>query len=100
LAGSNNHATPPQIPLLNYLDSKGRYEGFDAERITIEWCNKRIASRHSNFRFQFVDVRTRHYNPKGRYKPSEFRFPYPDNTFDFFFLASVFTHMLPEDVEN
>ncbi|MDD5135307.1 MAG: methyltransferase domain-containing protein, partial [Phycisphaerae bacterium] len=33
-------------------------------------------------------------------KASEYRFPYEDNIFDFVFLTSVFTHMLPEDMFN
>src|SRR5208282_391883 len=28
------------------------------------------------------------------------KFPYPDRSFDFTFLASVFTHMLPQEVEH
>ena len=40
------------------------------------------------------------YNPDGRVKASEYRFPFKDESFDFIFLYSVFTHMLPEDVEN
>lgn len=40
------------------------------------------------------------YNPKGGLDATTFRFPYPDDTFDFAFLTSVFTHMLPEAVDN
>ena len=40
------------------------------------------------------------YNPTGKYKPSDFRFPYPDESFDVVLLASVFTHMLPADVKH
>jgi SAM-dependent methyltransferase len=31
---------------------------------------------------------------------SQYRFPFRDATFDFVFLTSVFTHMLPDDVER
>ncbi len=31
---------------------------------------------------------------------SELVFPYDSDTFDFVFLSSVFTHMMPKDVEN
>src|SRR3954454_3335822 len=31
---------------------------------------------------------------------SEYVFPYPNATFDFVFLTSVFTHMLPTDMEH
>lgn len=40
------------------------------------------------------------YNPRGRMAARDYNFPYPENTFDFAFLISVFTHMLPEDVEH
>ncbi len=40
------------------------------------------------------------YNPNGRYKASKYKFPYENESFDFIFLASVFTHMLPQDMEN
>ena len=39
------------------------------------------------------------YNPEG-VDPAEFSFPYPDTAFDFVFLTSVFTHMLPPDVRH
>ena len=40
------------------------------------------------------------YNPKGKYKASEYRFPFENEFFDFVVLGSIFTHMLPEDMEN
>ncbi len=40
------------------------------------------------------------YSPGSTQAPSRFKFPYDDSAFDLAFLASVFTHMLAEDVEN
>ena len=40
------------------------------------------------------------YNPGGKFEASNFKFPFADETFDFVFLTSVFTHMKPRDVEN
>ncbi len=40
------------------------------------------------------------YNPGGRLDPRSFEFPYPDDSFDFVFLTSVFTHMLPPEVRH
>lgn len=45
-------------------------------------------------------VSNRHYNPGGRHPAAEYRFPFANDSFDFVVLASVFTHMLPEDLEN
>jgi SAM-dependent methyltransferase len=57
-------------------------------------------SRFPHFCFDHVNVYNEHYNPKGKLKASEFDFPYADASFDFVFLISVFTHMIPGDVHN
>lgn len=88
------------IPLTNYLDKRGRYEGFDIVKEGIEWCKKNISSKYPNFHFQWADVFNKEYNPKGKFKASNYKFPYLDDTFDVVFLTSVFTHMLAEDLEN
>jgi len=88
------------IPLTEYLSPEGGYWGFDIVRKGIEWCGSRITPRFPNFRFQHSDVYNRHYNPGGRARASEYRFPFDDGFFDFAFLTSVFTHMLPADLEN
>jgi SAM-dependent methyltransferase len=87
------------VPLTSYLND-GTYTGFDIVRPSIKWCRKRIASRYPNFTFDHVDIYNRHYNPRGTLKASEFHFPYPDGAFDFVFLISVFTHLLPDDMRN
>lgn len=88
------------IPLTRYLSKEGRYEGFDIDPEMIEWCQKILTPRFPNFHFQVADVHSEVYNPQGKYKASEYRFPYPDNSFDFIYLTSVFTHMLPADIER
>lgn len=88
------------ISLTKYLDKDGRYEGFDIVKAGIDWCKKRISTKYPNFHFQLVDVFNKHYNPKGKHKASEYRFPFDNEHFDFVVLGSVFTHMLPEDMEN
>jgi len=40
------------------------------------------------------------YNPQGKSNARDYRFPFATSSFDFAFLASVFTHMLPDDLEN
>jgi SAM-dependent methyltransferase len=88
------------LPLIRYLGSQGRYEGMDIVASGINWCREKITIRYPNFRFRLADVYNRHYNPHGRYQASQYRFAYRDETFDFVFLTSVFTHMLPGDVES
>ena len=88
------------IPLMRYLDHAGRYEGFDIVANGVAWCQENITPHHPNFRFHLADVFNRHYHPQGKYEAAEYRFPYDDHTFDFVFLTSVFTHMLPQDLEH
>jgi SAM-dependent methyltransferase len=85
-------------PLTTYLTT-GSYCGFDVVKPGIESCRRRFAS-YPQFEFDHVDVYNGKYNPKGRIRPSEFRFPYGDAEFDFAFASSVFTHMLSTDVER
>jgi len=88
------------VPLTRYLDNRGSYEGFDVLPEWLHWCQKNISRKYPNFHFQLVDVFNHQYNPYGKYKASEFKFPYESGFFDFVFLMSVFTHMLPQDTEN
>lgn len=88
------------LPLTKYLSQNGFYEGFDIIKGSIDWCKKNISSRYPNFNFQVVDIYNGKYFPKGKKEASTFKFPYEDHAFDTVFLFSVFTHMLPKDMEN
>jgi ubiquinone/menaquinone biosynthesis C-methylase UbiE len=86
--------------LSRFLNAQGSYDGFDIVRAGIRWAGKHITPRFPNFRFSHANVYNRHYNPKGDLDPDSFRFPYPDCSFDFVFLKSVFTHMRPAGVQH
>jgi len=88
------------VALSRYLSAEAQYDGFDIVPAGIEWCQREITSRFPQFRFQLVDLYNKEYNPAGTLRASEFRFPYADRLFDFVFLTSVFTHMLPADVRH
>lgn len=88
------------VPLTGYLDKRGSYEGFDIVADGINWCRKKIAPKYPNFHFQLADIYNKIYNPKGSNKALEYKFPYENESFDFIFLTSVFTHMLPQDMKN
>ncbi len=88
------------LPLARYLRDGGSYDGFDLLADHVRWCRENIASRHSNFRFVQADVRSPMYNPRGRFAPPEYRFPYDDASFDFVLLTSVMTHLLPASAEH
>lgn len=88
------------LPLTSYLSTKGRYEGLDIVQKGVHWCQSHITTRFPNFHFQHINVFNKHYNPAGTIKPTEYRFPFPADTFDFVVLGSVFTHMLPDAVDH
>jgi ubiquinone/menaquinone biosynthesis C-methylase UbiE len=87
-------------PLTQYFNGHAVYEGIDIAKAGVDWCRDRITSRYPNFHFQQIDVYNKHYNPRGRYRASGYQFPLADESFTFVMLGSVFTHMLPADLEH
>lgn len=88
------------VALGGYLDPGAKYRGFDIVPEGIAWCRKAITPRYPQFEFQHADIYHEEYNRSGVLRASEFVFPYPDEAFEFVFLTSVFTHMLPADVKH
>ncbi|WP_231997389.1 class I SAM-dependent methyltransferase [Mycobacterium sp. 1245111.1] len=88
------------LPLSGYLNRQGRYAGFDIAKEAIAWCTENISKSFPNFDFIVADVQRKRYNPTGKYRPSDFRFPYPDGSFDVVLVVSEFTRMLPADVKH
>jgi len=88
------------LPLVDYLDARGRYDGLELVKAGVDWCTEKYTSQYPNFKFHLIDVYNDLYNPAGKYKAAEYRFPFADEQFDFVVLNSVFTHMIAEEVEN
>lgn len=86
--------------LTRYIAPESRYDGFDIVSDGIDWCESNITPRFPNFRFQHADIFNTQYNPHGKFKAHEFRFPYPEEHFSFVFLTSVATHVLSPDLQN
>lgn len=86
------------IPLTQFVQGVGRYDGFDIIPHGIEWCQKKITPRYPHFEFFHADIYNKYYNPNGKFLASEYTFPFEDETFDVVLLTSVFTHMLPADL--
>jgi SAM-dependent methyltransferase len=87
------------IPLTNFLDPRqGRYVGFDIEAEAIAWCQRRIARRFPNFTFIHLKAANPNYISATpiRQRPA---FPAAERAFDFAIVTSVFTHLLPAEVE-
>lgn len=85
------------LPMMDYLT--GPYQGFDAVKAGVDWCQKHIGTRKSNFRFQYIDLHNDLYKSTG-IRAAEFVFPYPDQSFDFICAISVFTHLQVDETEN
>jgi ubiquinone/menaquinone biosynthesis C-methylase UbiE len=85
------------LALAEYLEP-GRYVGLDIDEVSIRAC--RAQPELSKFEFLVADVENEVYNPGGGTSGSEYRFPFDDASFDFVFLASVYTHLLEDDCAN
>jgi SAM-dependent methyltransferase len=79
---------------------QGTYDGIEINREAAAWCQQVITPRYARFRFHHADVEGGAYNRGGRLSASQYRFPFEADRFDFVFLGSVFTHMLPHDVAH
>ena len=88
------------VPLMSRISDEGGYWGFDILDEGVRWCERNITTKHPNFHFFVSDIYNKIYNPKGKYRAQEFRFPYENDFFDFVFLTSVFTHMIPPDMNH
>ena len=86
--------------LTSYLRAGAQYHGFDVYPDAIKWCQENITKRFPNFKFQSVGLYNGQYAPEGQQSAATFKFPYADASFDFVILISVFTHMLPGEVDN
>ncbi len=85
------------VPMTKFL--KGNYCGFEPVHQGVDWCIKNITSQFPNFEFLFVDLFNDLYKSKG-ISASNYEFQYSKDYFDFACSISVFTHMLPDEVEN
>ncbi len=87
------------LPLARVMED-GRYAGLDIDKTSIEACHRNALLKRKRFDFEWMDVYNAIYNPNSRVKADTYTFPYPDGCADVIFLASVFTHMLHDDVSN
>ncbi|MCH2193193.1 class I SAM-dependent methyltransferase [Kordia sp.] len=86
------------IPFTEFLNENGTYKGFDVVAQGVDWCTANITSKYPNFTFKFTPLKNDLYNLNTNAEAKDFTFPYDNSSFDFAFLTSVFTHMMPADV--
>ena len=77
----------------------GGYGGIEIIDKAVAWCREEITTRFPNFRFHHADLRNPYSNPEGGCSASHYRLPFADETFDFVFLTSVFSHMRPDEID-
>ena len=78
------------IPLTEFLDKEGSYNGLDIIIDGINWCKSNFTPRFRNFKFKHINVLNERYNKKGDVLAKDYTFPFMDNSIDFVFLTSVF----------
>jgi SAM-dependent methyltransferase len=76
------------------------YAGMDVDRDCIRWCARNIAPLNREFRFYHVDAFNPSYNPAGSAEASKAPFPHAAESFDLILATSVFTHLLPADLDH
>jgi SAM-dependent methyltransferase len=81
-------------------DLRGGYDGVEIHPEAVTWCQQAITTRYPTFRFHRADLANTAYNPGGTAHADRYRFAFPDRSFDFVYLGSVFTHMPVEEVEQ
>lgn len=88
------------MELTRQLRPGQRYIGLDPSVEGIEWAQRHIGSRHPNFTFERIDVRSQPYNPDGTQSGNDFRFPFDNGSLDLVFMISVLTHVDLPTVET
>jgi SAM-dependent methyltransferase len=88
------------IPLMRHLRDPGSYVGLEIDPGKVRYCRATVGAAAANFEFHHIDVFSKYYNPRGSQQARDYVFPFQSGRFDFVFLASVFTHMLPEGMER
>jgi SAM-dependent methyltransferase len=85
--------------LVTYLTPAGVYHGIEVQRKYVEDLRRRFG-RLENFHFHHADLANTTYNPNGSQTAETYTFPLESATIDRVVLLSIFTHLLPEEVDN
>ncbi len=82
--------------ILDTLGTVRCYTGIEVSRPHVDWCRLHF-KRHSFMEFFEVEMRNDRYRPYGTSTLSPL--PLPNTTFDIACFFSVFTHLLPDDLD-
>ncbi len=86
------------LPMTQYLDDAGSYDGVDPVAAGIDWCAATITPAYPNVRFRHLDLRHALYNPAGALETAATPMPFADASFDRICMISVLTHLETDDV--
>lgn len=87
------------VALTTYLTPSAKYLGFDPVKTGVVWCQKKISPKFPNFAFQYIPLKNDLYQKTGS-SAANFQFPFEEKHWDFIILTSVFTHMIPEEINQ
>jgi SAM-dependent methyltransferase len=85
--------------LTDHLSPSGAYWGIDVTKSSIDWCTDHYQG-YPNFRFIHANVFNTEYNPKAVAHASDYSFPLDENSIDFIFSTSLYTHLVLRDAAN
>jgi SAM-dependent methyltransferase len=88
------------VPLTQYLDEAGSYDGVDIVADGIAWCREAITPAYPAFRFHHLDLAHPLYNPAGTLATGAARLPFADESFDLICMVSVLTHLEAAEVAH
>lgn len=83
------------FPIAAFLQSGGRYTGFDLSQRALDFAQRHVASRAA-LTFVHAPVQSREYAGVGA-PASQYRFPVDDGSVDAALAISLFSHLLPQD---
>ena len=87
--------------LIHYLSVEGEYVGIDVDRQIIDWCERNISTRNSNFEFYQVDVANNYYYQDDNQQTNTYDFSFLESReFDCVIALSVFNHLRLEDTQQ
>lgn len=78
---------------------RGEYLGTDIHAPSLRWAARTIGRRCPGFRFLHADVHNAAYWPSGRLSTADWLANFPDTNFDVILAKSLFTHLLPDELD-